>query len=202
MPRRLPYLLTFLTMLACGRAPSRSEALEILRATRPALDTTTAVVTVWQDGPPWFSCNEVIAKFRSRDDSAAVRKQVGNWRSLVLADWVVLRDTAAGPVVEPGWCAASLRDSTSRIAGGWRRILGDSLPSGSRRRGWRVPAGRQRVVVKDAPHRVGADSVRVAYLLTIVPNANGLALGADRDTLQQQALFRREDGKWVVVKWN
>jgi hypothetical protein len=202
MRRRLFYLLTFLSMLACGRAPSRSEALAILRATKPALDTATAVVTVWQDGPPWFSFNEVIAKFRSRGDSATVRKQVGNWRTLVLADWVVLRDTASGPVVEPGWCAASLRDSTARLAAGWQRVQGDSLPSGSRRRGWSVPAGRQRVVVKDAPREVGRDSVRVAFLLTIAPNANGVALGADRDTVQQQALFRREDGKWVVVKWN
>jgi hypothetical protein len=201
MARRLYFLLTILTLTACGRAPNRSEALAILKTTRPALDTVTSIVTVWQDGPPWFSCNEVIAKFRSRDDSAVVRKQVGNWRSLVLADWVTLRDTSSGAVVEPGWCAVSLRDSTSRLAGGWSRMFGDSLPSGSRRRGWRVPAGRQRVVVKDAPRDIGRDSVMVDYLLTVAPNENGVALGAGKDSVRQQALLLREEGKWIVAKW-
>ena len=159
--------LTILAVTACNRSPSSVEAQAILRAANPALDTTTAVRTVWADGPPWFSCAEVIAKFRAAADSAVVRTQVGNWRSLVLANWVTLRDTTAAPVAEPGWCAATLRDTTARTAGGWTPLLGDSLPSGSRRRGWAVPAGHQRLVVKDAPRDVGNDSVIVRYVLTI-----------------------------------
>lgn len=201
MSRRIPLFLTFVAMTACGRAPSRAEAHDVLRAAKPALDSTTAAVTVWQDGPPWFSCAEVMAKLGARADSAVIRNQIGNWRTLVLADWMILRDTVAGTVVEPGWCVATLRDARTRLAGGWQPVLGDSLPSGLQRRGWRVPAGRQRVVVKEAPRQIGRDSVMVDYLLTIAPNANGIALGANRDSVRQQALFAREDGKWVVVSW-
>ena len=201
MPRSLPLLISILALTACNRAPTGADAQAILRATNPALDTTTTIVKVWEDGPPWFSCAELIAKFRAAADSAVVRKQVGNWRSLVLANWVTLRDTTAVLVVEPGWCAATLRDTTARLAGGWVPLLGDSLPSGSRRRGWAVPAGRQRVVVKDAPRDAGKDSVFVNYVLTVAPNENGVALGADRDSTRLQALLRREDGKWVVISW-
>lgn len=201
MSRRHFSFITFLIMTACRRTPSREEALDVLRTAKPALDSATAIVTVWQDGPPWFSCAEVIAKFRARADSAVIRNQMGNWHALVLADWVILRDTVAGYVVEPGWCTASLRDTTARRAGGWQPVLEDSLPGGLRRRGWRVPAGRQRVVVKDAPREIGRDSVMVDFLLTIAPNANGVALGANKDSVRQQALFAREDGQWVVVSW-
>jgi hypothetical protein len=201
MARRLFFLATLMLVAACNRAPTRSEAREILRAADPGLDTSTTMATVWKDGPPWFSCAEAIAKFRALADSAVVRNQVGNWRSLVLADWVILRDTSAGSVVEPGWCAATLRDSSARLAGGWRPLAGDSLPSGSRRRGWTVTTGRQRLVVKDAPRDVGRDSVRVDYLLTVAPNENGVALRADSDSTRHQALIRREDGKWVVLSW-
>ena len=90
-----------LAVTACNPAPSRSEALEALRAAAPGIDTTTVFDRVWQDGPPWFSCAEVIAKFASPVDSAAVRDQVGNWRPLVLAGWLVLRDTASGVVSDP-----------------------------------------------------------------------------------------------------
>ncbi|MDB4890042.1 MAG: hypothetical protein JWL61_1897 [Gemmatimonadetes bacterium] len=202
MTRRAPLLLPFLFLSACNRTPDREEALRILRTTNPAIDTATAIATVWRDGPPWFSCAEVIAKFKATSDSAAVRNRVGNWRALVLADWVTLRDTAAAHVVEPGWCAATLRDSTARLAGGWTPISGDSVPSGSMRRGWRVTTGHQRVVVKDAPKKVGRDSVMVNYLLTVSPNQNGVALQADRDSVQRSALFLREEGKWVVASWH
>ena len=60
-------------LTACNPAPSRSEALEALRAAAPGIDTTTVFARVWQDGPPWFSCAEVLAKFTSRIDSAVVR---------------------------------------------------------------------------------------------------------------------------------
>jgi hypothetical protein len=183
---------------ACRRAPSAEEAEGLLRASNPALDTATVVVRVWADGPPWFSCAEVIAKFRAAADSQVVRSQVGNWRALVLADWVSLRDTTHGHVVEPGWCAATLRDSTARLSGGWAPVRGDSLPTGTFRRGWDVPAGRQKVVVHDAPEAVGKDSVRVNYVLTVAPNQNGVALQSDRDSTRHQALLTREDGRWRV----
>jgi len=202
MARRALLLLSLLLISACNGTPDQEAALQILRRTNPALDTTTAIATVWKDGPPWFSCAEVIAKFRASADSAVVRKKVGNWRALVLADWVTLRDTAAGQVVEPGWCAATLRDSTARLAGGWRPISGDSVPSGSRRRGWRVPTGHSRLVVNEPPRKVGHDSVIVDYLLTVAPNENGVALQADKDSIQRRALFLREEGKWVVASWH
>ncbi|MEO8333487.1 MAG: hypothetical protein ABI664_00845 [bacterium] len=195
-------LLAFLFASACNRTPDSDHALRIIRAANPALDSAVSVATVWKDGPPWFSCAEVIAKFRAAADSAVVRKPVGNWRALVLADWVTLRDTAAGHVVEPGWCAATLRDSTARLAGGWTPLLGDSVPSGSRRRGWRVETGRQRVVVNDPPRDIGRDSVMVDYVLTVAPNENGVALQADRDSVRLRALFLREEGKWIVASWH
>ena len=202
MLRRPILLLTLLFVSACDNTPDRAEALKILRAANPAIDTATAIATVWKDGPPWFSCAEVIAKFRAKADSAAVRNRVGNWRALVLADWVTLRDTAAGRVVDPGWCAATLRDSTARLSRGWTPISGDSVPSGSLRRGWRVTTGRQRVAVKDPPKKLGRDSVVVNYVLTVSPNENGVALQADRDSVSRRALFLREEGKWVVASWH
>lgn len=195
--RSLP-LLTLLIAVSCRRAPSPEEAQRLLSAANPALDTMTVVVRVWADGPPWFSCSEVIAKFRARADSQVVRDQVGNWRPLVMAKWVTLRDTARGRVVDPGWCAATLRDEPARLSAGWTRVSGDSQPSGMPRRGWDVQAGRQRVVVHDKPQSVGRDSVQVDYLLAVAPNANGVALQADRDSTRHRALLMREDGRWRV----
>ena len=117
-------LILLLTLASCRRAPNRAEAVRALRAARPGLDSATVTVRVWTDGPPWFSCAEVITKLRSDKDRAVVRDAVGHWRSLVLAHWVTLRDTAAGPVVEPGWCVATLRDTSARLAAGWRREIG------------------------------------------------------------------------------
>ncbi len=202
MSRRVLLCLSILLATACHRPPNEKEALRILRAANPALDSAVAMSTVWKDGPPWFSCAEVIAKFRADADSAVVRKAVGNWRPLVLADWVTLRDTATAPVAEPGWCAVTLRDSSARIANGWTPLLGDSMPNGSRRRGWRVETGHQRVVVKDPSREVGRDSAIVDYVLTVAPNENGLALQADRDSVRRRALLLREDGKWVVASWH
>jgi hypothetical protein len=200
--RLLSLLLTIVLFSACNRAPSRAESFALLRGADPALDTAAVVERVWADGPPWFSCAEVIAKLRANADSAVVRNQIGNWRPLVLADWVILRDTAAGRVIEPGWCHATLRDAAARLAGGWREVRGDLLPSGDRRRGWDVPAGRQRLAVRDAPRAVGEDSVAVDFLLTVTPNANGVALGADRDSTRRRALLWREDGRWRAVRLN
>lgn len=201
MSARLPLLLaTLLGIAACNRAPSRAEALDAIRLAKPAVDTTTVVRRVWTDGPPWFSCAEVIAKFRSRADNAFVRDQVGNWRTLLLSDWVTLRDSTAGQVVEPGWCVATLRNESARVSDGWRAVRGDSQPMGFLRRGWDVPAGRQKLDVADKPVLTGKDSATAEYLVTIVPNASGTALDAARDTTRHRALLRREEGRWRVIQ--
>ena len=201
VPPRLALLLaTLLGIAACKRAPSRAEALEAIRLAKPAVDTTTVVRRVWTDGPPWFSCAEVIAKFRSTSDNAFVRDQVGNWRALLLADWVKLRDSTAGQVVDPGWCVATLRNESARVSDGWRAVRGDSQPMGFHRRGWDVPAGRQKLDVADKPVLTGKDSATAEYLVTIVPNASGTALDAARDTTRHRALLRREDGRWRFVR--
>jgi hypothetical protein len=187
------------TLAGCRGTPSRGEALEAIRATAPGLDTMTVLARVWQDGPPWFSCAEVIAKIGSKSDARFVYDQVGNWRPLVVAGWLVLRDTARGVVSDPGWCAGKLVDENARRAGGWSPVVGDSFPTGDRRRGWQVPIGRRRFAVVSAPERVGQDSASVEYVTTIQANANGTAMGADRDSTYAVALLRRVDGRWHVA---
>lgn len=196
---RLHFFLLLFLLSACNRAPSAAESLEVLRSAAPALDSATVVQRVWADGPPWFSCAEVIAKLRGTTDSATVRNPLGNWRSLVLADWVKLRDTTAGRVTEPGWCRATLHDEPARLAAGWRPVLGDTMPLGEPRRGWDVLAGNQRLVVRDPAARVGKDSVAVDFLVAIKPNANGVALGADRDSVRRRALLVKQSGRWRAV---
>ena len=196
---RLPSLLLLVVLSACNRAPSAAESLEVLRSAAPALDSATVVQRVWADGPPWFSCAEVIAKLRGSTDSATVRNPLGNWRSLVLAEWVQLRDTSAGPVTEPGWCRATLHDEPARLAAGWRPVLGPPMPVGEPRHGWDVPAGHRRLVIRNAARKVGKDSMAVDFLLTVKPNANGVALGADRDSIPHRALLVRQDGRWRAV---
>ena len=93
-------------------------------------------------------------------------------------------DTAAGRVTDPGWCQLTLHDEATRISQGWRSILGDTLPTGQRRRGWDAPAGKRRLAIEGAPRPLGGDSAEVRYLLTIAPNASGLALGANGDTVR------------------
>jgi hypothetical protein len=188
-----------LVITACNSAPSHSEALAALRAAAPGIDTTVAYVRVWQDGPPWFSCAEVIAKFGTAIDAPVVRDQVGNWKPLVLAGWLVLRDTTRGIVSDPGWCAGKLADEPARLAGGWIPIVGDSLPTRSLRRGWRVPVGTRRLAVLAPPKAVERDVAVVEYVSTIAANANGAATGADRDSTVAIADLRRVDGRWRVV---
>jgi hypothetical protein len=192
-------LLSALALAACNRGPSRSEALQALRAATPGIDTTTVFARVWQDGPPWFSCAEVIAKFTSPVDSAAVRDQVGNWKPLVLAGWLVLRDTSSGIVSDPGWCTGKLADAPARLAGGWIPIVGDSFPTHALRRGWRVPVGTVRLAVTEAPKAVRSGEATVDYVATIAPNGNGVAAGADRDTTFGVAELRQRDGRWEVT---
>jgi hypothetical protein len=200
--RSIPFvvlLLSALALAACDRGPSRSEALEALRAATPGIDTSIVYARVWQDGPPWFSCAEVIAKFTSRVDSEAVRDQVGNWKPLVLAGWLVLRDTSKGVVSDPGWCTGKLTDAAARAAGGWIPIVGDSFPTRALRRGWRVPVGTVRLAVTEAPKLVRGGEATVEYVATIAPNANGVAVGADRDSTYAIAELRRRDGRWEVA---
>src|ERR1700737_3191538 len=96
------------TLAGCRAGPSKAEALDAIRATSPGLETTTAFARVWQDGPPWFSCAEVLSKIGSRADARVVYDQVGNWRPLVVSGWLVLRDTTHGVVSDPGWCTGKL----------------------------------------------------------------------------------------------
>ncbi|CAN5401183.1 hypothetical protein BH09GEM1_BH09GEM1_34610 [soil metagenome] len=200
MPSFRLLLITIVLATACGRAPSSSEAADLLRAAEPALDSTHVIRRVWADGPPWFSCAEVLAKVRTNKDSALIRGQLANWRSLVLAKWVVLRDTAKGTVVDPGWCRATLQDTTARLTGGWKPIQATPLPFGDPRLGWDVPAGKQRLVVREDGKKIGKDSASVDYLITVQANANGIGLGADKDTTRHQALLVRADGEWRVVQ--
>jgi hypothetical protein len=189
----------FAIFAGCRGAPSKAEALEAVRAATPGLDTSTAFARVWQDGPPWFSCAEVLLKIGSRSDARVVYDQVGNWRPLVVSGWLVLRDTARGIVSDPGWCAGKLADEAARTAGGWVPIVGDSFPTGNLRRGWRVPIGRTRLAVTSTPKRIGTDSATVEYVETIQPNANGTAMAADRDSAHAVALLRRVQGRWRVA---
>lgn len=184
---------------ACDSTPRRSEALRALREAAPALDSATVTVRVWQDGPPWFSCAEVLAKLTSPVDADAVRDEVGNWRPLVAAGWLVLRDSSYRAVADPGWCVARLTDDAAKLARGWIPFAGDSFPTGSARRGWTVPVGWRRLVVTASPKSAGRDSATVAYAGTVLPNANGMAMKADRDSARATAVLRRIDGTWKVV---
>ena len=116
--------------------------------------------------------------------------------AILLSNWVALRDTAAGVVSEPGWCQATLRDEPARLATGWHVVLGERLPSGTPRRGWDVTAGSPRLDVLSKPRMIGRDSARVDYVLTVAPNANGVAIGAERDTVRHTAVLVREEGQW------
>ena len=193
-------LVSWLALTACHPGPSRAEALDALKAATPGIDTTTVFARVWQDGPPWFSCAEVIAKLGSPVDSAAVRDQVGNWKPLVVAGWLVLRDTSKGVVSDPGWCTGKLENVSARLMGGWIPIVGDSFPTHALRRGWRVPVGTRRLTVTEAPKSAKAGEATVDYVATIASNPNGVAVGADRDTTFAVAELRqRDDGRWTVV---
>ena len=157
-------------------------------------------VRVWQDGPPWFSCAEVISKLDGRADAAVVRDQVGNWRQLVLSGWLVLRDTAHGVVSEPGWCAAKLTDEGALEHQAWSRVERDSFPTGDARRGWTVPIGHQRITVSERPTLVGLDTARAEYTVRVGVNVNGAALRADRDSVRRSALLVRSDTGWRVIR--
>jgi hypothetical protein len=122
--------LALASFVACKPAPSREQALAAMRRANPRLDSGLVSVRVWKDGPPWFSCNEVIAKLGSPVDAAVVRDQMAKWKPLVRASWLVLRDTSAGEVVEPGWCEAHLSAAGLSSAREWQPIVGDRFATG------------------------------------------------------------------------
>lgn len=189
-----------LVVLGCRGAPSRTEALRALERSPLSHDTATVYRRVWKDGPPWFSCAEVIAKFDGHADSAVVRDQVGNWRPLVVAGWLVLRDTSAGVVSDPGWCAARLTDAGRLIARGWIEVERDSFPTGRRRRGWTVPIGHQHLTVNERPALVGKDTATVEYVESVAANPNGKAMDADRDSVYRQGLLVKSANGWRVIR--
>lgn len=162
-------------------------------------DTATVFRRVWEDGPPWFSCAEVIAKFDGHADRAAVHDQVGNWRPLVIAGWLVLRDTSAGVVSEPGWCAAQLTDLARLNSRGWITIERDTFPTGRRRRGWTVPVGRPQISVDTRPRLTANDTASAPFVVSVAVNVNGAALGADRDSVYREAMLVRTDEGWRVI---
>ena len=188
------------SVTACNRAPSREEALAVLRANAPGLDTTIVHVRVWQDGPPWFACSEVIAKFASPVDASVVRDQVGNWKPLVLSGWLVLRDSSASVVSDPGWCTARPAGPASAAAVAWVPIVGDSFPTGALRRGWRIPVGTRQLAVVGSPTSSARDVATAEYVTTIASNANGTALDANRDSIFGIAFMRRVDGRWRLER--
>lgn len=184
---------------ACRRGPTRAEALDAVRAAVPGSDTATVFARVWRDGPPWFSCAEVVAKYSRSVDSAVVRDQVGNWRPLVASGWLALTDSARGVLRDPGWCYASLTAAGSEAARNWSDRPDGDFPTGTARRGWIVPVGRRQLVVTEAPRANGNDSASVRYVATVAPNANGAAMEADRDSIPYMAHLRREGGRWRVT---
>src|SRR5258708_8593273 len=106
--RRLATLVLPAVLCCCQRGPSHAEALAAIRSASPAEDSAVATVRVWADGPPWFSCAEVLAKLRSSADHSIVAEPLGNSRWLVRAHWVTLRDTAPPPLADPPWSAVTL----------------------------------------------------------------------------------------------
>ena len=188
-----------LVATACNRGPSDEQALAAIRAARPALDTTTMVDLVWQDGPPWFSCAEVLAKLRSRTDSSAVRDPLANWRGLLLSAWGVVRDSTHGPVTDPGWCVVKLLPDSVTPALGWAPFTGPPFPTGSPRRGWFVTVGRSRISLRESARATTRDAAEVEYVVGLAPNANGRALRITRDRPAFRAGLRREGGTWRMI---
>lgn len=198
--RRPSLLLALLALLpACSRGPTREEALVAIRTALPALDTATIRVRVWRDGPPWFSCAEVNAKLRSGVDSAVVRGPLDNWQSLVKTGWVAMKDSAAGVVADPGWCTLRITPAGLPNVARWTPASGPPFPTGQPRRAWIVFVGRQQLLVPSAPSGKGADSATAAYAVTVAPNTDGVAVGADRDTAWFVAQLRKVDGGWRAI---
>jgi hypothetical protein len=188
-----------LAVQACTRAPTDEQVLAAIHAAHPALDTTTVLTRVWQDGPPWFSCAEVLAKLRSPTDSEAVRDALHEWRGMLLSGWAVARDSAKGPVVDPGWCVMKLTPDSVASRPQWTPFAGPSFPTGAARRGWLVNIGRPRIVLRAPARATSRDAASVDYIVTLSPNVNGVALGARRDSIPYHADLRRMGQAWRIV---
>jgi hypothetical protein len=154
---------------------------------------------VWQDGPPWFSCAEVLAKLGTNKDSEAVRRPIGNWKPLIGAGWGILRDSTKGVVADPGWCTLKLTEEGARRAAAWTGAPGDTFPTGDPRRGWTMPVGQRRVALVGSPKATGKDSAAAEFIVTIAPNENGRGTGAAGDTGRFVASLLRSDSGWRVV---
>ena len=50
-----------------------------------------------------------------------------------------------------------------------------------------------------APRRVGGDTARAEFIVTVAPNENGIGTGAAADTGRYQAELVRSDGRWRLV---
>jgi hypothetical protein len=194
--RSLSALLILALFAACGRGPSRAEALAAIRSAQPALERTDVRVRVWQDGPPWFSCAEVRAKYAGPRDSAVVRDQVGNWKSLVAAGWMSLGDSTSGPVADPGWCVATPTPVGAPQVADWTVAPDGPFPTGTARRGWTLVVGRRVLTMAGAPRLTGTDSASAPYLVTLAANAAGIATGAVGDTARYLALLHQDGGTW------
>lgn len=198
-PRFPALALLGLLACACARAPGEDEARRAIVAAKPALDSAVVSARVWEDGPPWFSCAEILAKLGTNADSAVVQGQLANWRPLVQSGWIVLRDTAQGVVSDPGWCSARLTAAGATGATSWRSVQGPEFPTGSARRGWTTEIGRHRVLVAKRTG-ITRDSARVEFDVIVVPNASGTAMRADRDTIRYVATMIRRDGRWIATR--
>lgn len=197
-PRHLLLALA-LSLSACARGPSRAEALAAIRAAQPTVEGSAVYGRVWQDGPPWFSCAEVLAKVGSVVDSAAVSGRVGNWKPLIVAGWAALRDTARGPVTEPGWCVLKPIGPGEQAIARWTPGRGALFPTGQPRRGWTMLVGRRTVLVPKSPTSTGQGTAAAPYVVALAPNANGVALGANRDTSHFVAQLSKVGGVWTMT---
>ncbi len=194
--RRSVCLLALAFLVGCSRGPSRAEALAAIRSARKGMDSGTVYGRVWQDGPAWFSCAEVIAKFATARDSAVVRNQVGNWRSLIMDGWIVLRDSAQAIVSDPGWCSLSITPAGKPNVARWAVAPGPVFPTGQPRRGWTMPIGRKQLQLSGSPKASSKDAATAEFIVTVATNPDGTAIRADRDTARFIAELARVDGVW------
>ena len=197
--RRSLLLLGAALFAACGRGPTREETLVALRESRPGVEGAVVNGRVWQDGPPWFSCAEVVAKTASGVDSEVVREQVGNWKDLLAAGWITLRDTSGGIVADPGWCVARVTPAGAPNVARWTSSPGPLFPTDQPRRGWTMPVGRRVIRLDGTPRTTSKDAATAEYVLGIDANPDGQAIGATRDTVRFVAELHHVDGKWRVA---
>lgn len=192
-------LLGALLVAGCSARPEAAEALAALRAAMPAVDTSQVWVTVWRDGPAYFSCAEIRVKLRRGARAPAVSDSLRPWLPLEKSGWVTLRDTAAGEVADPGWCAIRPAPAHQLEMERWAEVIGGEHPATGRRHGWLFPAGVRRIVLRDDPRPSGRDSATVDFAIVVAPNASGRAAGADRDTIPLVGVLVRAGERWRLA---